>query len=176
MAIEFFKQQETSPNLDFLNEYLEENPKSNGKIFDIYSFTKAKSGKGYMLSTSDFHIWFFRKEKILTQILEALDYYCKTGEGLQFVCQIDKSVKSLCHIGIDEDRKVTYIPLEGTSYVLQNYIKSEGTKKEKKGSNPFLIQKKNPVPSPLTTIDSPNSGVPEPPSSPLGEKGQVTRK
>lgn len=155
MAIEFFAQEEESTSLDFLPDALEENPKLNGKTFDVFSFKKAKSGKGYMLYTSDFICWFFKKEKVIQQALEALDYYCKTGSGFQFVVQVDKKAKSKFHLGIDDEREVKYIPLENASYRLENGNESEDTVSEKK-ENPFLLSKTPPVPSPLLTTPPSN--------------------
>jgi len=157
MPVEFFKRDEGSLSLDFLPDALDENPKLDGKMFDVFSFKKAESGKGYMLYTSDFIAWFFKKDKIMVQVLEALDYYCKTGTGYQFVIQVESSLKSKFNLGLDTDREVTYIPLENTSYVLENMKSTEGTKKGKKVvekkpvENPFLKKKTKPVPLPPST-------------------------
>lgn len=158
MTIEFFIQDDEQPSLDFLPEVLEENPKINGQFFDVFSFKKAKSGKGYLVYTSHFICWFFKKEKVLTQALEALDYYCKIGSGYQFVVQVDKKVKSKFRLGIDTERTVKFVPLENTSFVLETYKNTAGIALETKTVNPFLIT--NPLPSlpPLNTTDLANSG------------------
>lgn len=171
MAIEFFKQEEEQESLDFLPDALEERPSLNGKLFDVFSFKKAKSGKGYMLYTSDFICWFFKKEKVLQQALEALDCYCKTGTGYQFVVQVDKKAKSKFHLGVDAEREVKYIPLENTSYRLVTMNDTEGTRKEKKDSNPFLIMTPPPSLLPLST-EHPNNGDSSPPSTHQGKKGR----
>lgn len=175
MPIEFFKQEEETVSLDFLPDVLEENPKINGKTFDVFSFKKAKSGKGYMLYTSDFICWFFKKEKVLQQALEALDFYCKTGAGFQFVVQVDKTLKSKFSLGIDTDREVKYIPLENTSYRLGDQKNMEATLKESKAVNPFLVSKSTPSLHPLNTVP-PNNGDLTPPTTLLGEKGRGTKK
>jgi len=172
MPIEFFTQEEDSTSLDFLPDALEENPKLNGKTFDVFSFKKAKSGKGYMLYTSDFICWFFKKEKVLQQALEALDFYCKTGKGFQFVVQVDKKAKSKFHLGIDSDREVTYVPLENTSYRLGVESDMEDTPTMEKKVNPFLINTLTPsLPSPVA-IDHLNNGEPHPPITLQGKKGR----
>jgi hypothetical protein len=173
MAIEFFTQDDEQPSLEFLPDALEENSKLDGKIFDVFSFKKAKSGKGYMLYTSHFICWFFKKEKVLTQALEALDFYCKTGTGFQFVVQVDKKAKSKFHLGIDSERTAKYIPLENASFRLVNGNDMEDTQKENKAVNPFLL--KIPLPSllspntePLTDGDLPSPTIPQ------GKKGRGT--
>lgn len=176
MPIEFFSQEEESQSLDFLPDALEENPKINGKTFDVFSFKKAKSGKGYMLYTSDFICWFFKKEKVLTQALEALDFYCKTGSGFQFVVQVDKKAKSKFHLGIDTDRQVKYIPLENVSYRLVTESDTEDTQTETKKENPFLFIKSTPSLPPLHPTGSQNSGEQTSPSIHQGEKGRGGKK
>lgn len=175
MGIEFFSQEEEQSSLEFLPDALEENPKLNGKIFDVFSFKKAKSGKGYMLYTSNFICWFFKKEKVLQQALEALDYYCKTGSGFQFVVQVDTKAKNKFHLGIDNDRAVKFVPLENASYRLETENDMEATKKEKKEDNPFLFKKQQPSLSP-PSIDSPNSGDSTYPTILQGKKGRETTK
>jgi hypothetical protein len=175
MAIEFFQQEEESTSLDFLPDALEENPKLNGKIFDVFSFKKAKSGKGYMLYTSDFICWFFKKDKTLTQALEALDYYCKTGSGFQFVVQVDKKLKSKFVLGIDTEREVKYIPLENTSFRLELESDMEVTQEKKKEGNPFLFRTQSLSLLPLS-MDPPNNGDTTSPITPQGEKGKRSAK
>jgi hypothetical protein len=175
MGIQFFEQDEEVTSLDFLPDALEENPKLNGKIFDVFSFKKAKSGKGYMLYTSDFICWFFKKEKVLAQALEALDYYCKTGEGFQFVVQVDKKVKSKFSLGIDTERKVKFIPLENASYRLALTNDMEDTQTETKKENPFLFKTANPALLPLNT-EPLNSGDTITPTTRQGEKGRGVQK
>jgi hypothetical protein len=175
MGIEFFVQEEEGISLEFLPDALEENPKLNGRMFDVFSFKKAKSGKGYMLYTSDFICWFFKKDKTLSQAIEALDYYCKTGSGYQFVVQVDKKLKSKFILGIDNDREVKYIPLENTSYRLALENDMEAIEEVKKEGNPFLFKKQNPSLLPLNT-ELPNNGEHNPPITPQGEKGRRAAK
>lgn len=171
MAIEFFKHEEESTSLDFLPDALETNPKLNGKIFDVFSFKKAKSGKGYMIYTSHFIAWFYKKEKVLTQALEALDYYCKTGSGFQFVVEVNTKIKNKFVLGIDTDREVTYVPLENTSYrlVLENDMEATTLKEEK--ANPFLLKKLNPSLPSLNTVPLNNGDITSP-TTPQGKKGR----
>lgn len=157
MPIEFFSQDEETISLDFLPDALEDNPKLNGQMYDVFSFKKAKSGKGYMLYTSHFICWFFKKEKACTQMLEALDYYCKQGIGYQFVVQVDKKLKSKFALGIDSEREVKYIPLENMSYRLGSQNESEDTQTSVQKENPFLLKTPNPSLPPLNTA-LPNSG------------------
>lgn len=168
MGIQFFEQPSESVDLEFASNYLEANPKQNGKIFDLVSVKKAKSGKGYMLYTSDFIVWYYRKEKVLQQILEALDIFCKVGGGKQFVIQLDKTASKKFNIGIDEEREATYIPLENASYVLQGKQELEGIKKEKKEVNPFL---KN-LPSLPTLSEQSQTTLQDLDSNPKGRKGR----
>jgi hypothetical protein len=175
MAIEFFNQEEEVTSLDFLPDALEENPKLNGKLFDVFSFKKAKSGKGYMLYTSDFICWFFKKDKVLTQALEALDYYCKIGSGYQFVVMVDKKLKSKFSLGIDTDREVKYVPLENASYRLALENDTEDIPTEKQKANPFLFKKQNPSLPPLNT-ETLNNGDEHYPITPQGAKGRREAK
>lgn len=171
MAIEFFAQKDEQTSLDFLPDALEENPKLNGKMFDVFSFKKAKSGKGYMLYTSDFICWFFKKEKVLQQALEALDYYCKTGSGFQFVVLVDKKLKSKFSLGIDTDRTVKYIPLEDTSYLLAAGNDMEDIQTENKKENPFIFTIPSPSLLPPNTEEA-NNGDKTSPTTPQGRKGR----
>jgi len=175
MAIEFFQQEEESTSLEFLPDALETNPKLNGKLFDVFSFKKAKSGKGYMLYTSDFICWFFKKEKTIQQALEALDYYCKTGTGFQFVVKVDKTLKSKFVLGIDTEREVKYIPLENASYRLVLPNDMEDMNPTEKKENPFLFKSQNPSLQPLNTT-LPNNGVENYPITLQGQKGRRVEK
>jgi len=175
MPIDFFVQEEEAPSLEFLPDYLEENPKANGQTWDVFAFKKAKSGKGYMLYTSHFICWFYKKEQTMQQVLEALDFYCKTGSGFQFVVKVDTSIKRKFHLGIDTDREVRYIPLENSSYRLENTKGMADTKTDKKEQNPFLINKIKPsLQTPPT--DQLISGDLPPLSIPQGGKGRSRSK
>lgn len=171
MVIEFFNQEDEGKSLDFLPDALEDDPKLNGKMFDVYSFKKAKSGKGYMLYTSDFICWFFKKDKTLAQVLEALDYYCKTGTGFQFVVLVDRKLKSKFTLGIDQEREVSYVPLENTSYRLGLESDTEDTVQEIKKGNPFLFKTQNPSLLPLVT-ETLTVGGQTYPTTHQGEKGR----
>lgn len=175
MPIEFFAQEEESTSLDFLPDALEENPKLHGKVFDVFAFKKAKSGKGYMLYTSDFIAWFFKKEKVLQQALEALDYYCKSGSGFPFVIQVDKQAKSKFHLGIDTDREAKFVPLENASYRLAQPNDTEDTQITTPKDNPFLFKKTTPSLQPQS-IDPQSNGGSTPPITPQGKKGRDAMK
>jgi len=170
MPIEFFKEELETPNLEFVGDYLKDNPKSDGKLYDVDSIKKAKSGKGYMLYTSHFICWFFKKEAIMSQIIEALDYYCQVGSGYILVIQLDKKAKKGFHIGIDQDRETVYVPLENQSYLSLHTSSMEVIQKENKDStNPFL--KKKPLPLPPHPLETVNNGEPELGNPMKGRKG-----
>lgn len=173
MPIEFFEQEEEKDHLDFLPDALEENPRLDGKLFDVFAFKKAKSGKGYMLYTSHFICWFFKKEKPLQQALEALDYYCKTGTGFQFVVKVDKKLKSKFVLGLDSEREAKFVPLENTCYRLAQENDMEDMNLPMKKENPFLLKIKT-VPSSLS-IDPAKLGDLNP-TTVQGEKGRTARQ
>lgn len=160
MAVTFFEAESIgSGSLPFPDEYLEKNPKENGKIFTITEFSLVKSGKGYLFKTDVFCGFLWRKQKTTNQVVEALEYYCSQPYGFALVCKLDKDVKGFCVLGVDTEQQTSWYAL-GNGYTTQEQLSSS----QEQGGNPFIH------PVPLTSGST--SVTPFPPSTP----GTSTRK
>lgn len=150
MALNFFEDSTSSNgSLDFVNDYLEENPKEHGKIFEVTEFKLASSGKGYLLYTDKFMCFLFKNAKLTKQVIEALEYYCSQPNGYAFFVQLDKGHKQKFKLAVDPEEPRTWFNSKN-GFTQQSIDTGEGV--EIPQSNPFLIQ-------PLTTPPSESTGV-----------------
>lgn len=139
MAISFFEAESVgNGSLPFANEYLDENPRENGKVYTINEFKLVNSGKGYLFTTDKFSGFLFKNQKTAKQIVEALEHYIKQYHGFALVAKLDKSVKGAIVIGVDGDTPVTWHQLGNGFTTLEPSVDSPTL-----GGNPFIL----PVPS-----------------------------
>lgn len=137
MSLTFFEAKEDNGNgeLLFLNEWLEQNPKPKNKEFAVIECKASKSKKGFMLITSDFQVWLWKKQKLTQQLLEAFDVWVnkEPDSGFKLVVVIDLSAKDKYRVAVDKEVKVTWFAMGNGYTTLDGNAYSEET-----DLNPFL--------------------------------------
>jgi len=104
MAIQFFEEA-ASIQLDFAADYLKENPKENGKSYEVTEVRLTNAGSGYMVYTDVCTGFYYKKEKVLQQLLEALQVYVEGQDGYALFMVLDKKTKKGFSLGIDAEIK-----------------------------------------------------------------------
>lgn len=138
MALKFFEPVEDSGNgqLEFLNDWLEANPKNKTKQFLITEIRRTKSDKGYLISTTHFNVFIWKKQKLTTMLIEALDAYVNTFEhGYALYVVLKTPTSKDFSLAMDEDEMVTWFASKN------GYTTTEpnaSSKEESQGTNPFL--------------------------------------
>lgn len=111
MALKFFDEESSNGtgSLDFLNDWLVENPKNKKKEFLVTEIKRVQSGKGYTLSTTDFNVFLWKNAKLTKMLLEAFDYYVnKAGWGYELYVVLKNPTKAEFSIAADEESKITW--------------------------------------------------------------------
>ena len=135
MKLAFFDDVQESQSLEFLDNWIKENPKNKKKEFEVQVVQRARSGKGYMLKTTDFIVFIFKNSRICKQIVEALGEYTKRPEGgYPLYIVLTKPNKSDYRIAADKDTKVTWFEM-GNGYTISNELAHS---KDSEEGNPFL--------------------------------------
>lgn len=136
MALKFFDDESTnSGNKPFASDYLKENPKMNGKQFQVREVYRTQSDKGYMFIFDDFSAFLFKNQKTAKQIIEALDYYCENQDGYALVGVLDKGLKNGIKFAVDFDEPTSWFT-KGNEHFVTNES-DLGVERLPKG-NPFL--------------------------------------
>lgn len=101
--IQFFEAESNSADTPFLSDLLKEpNGKSLiGKTFIVNEVLAVSSGKGYLLRTDTFITFIWKKQKVTTQLLEALNFYFEQGTGYTLCAVVDPKIKCGCQLGVD---------------------------------------------------------------------------
>ena len=133
MAIQFFEEA-ASIQLDFAAEYLKENPKENGKSYEVTEIRLTNAGSGYMVYTDVCTGFYYKKEKVLAQLLEALQVYVEGQDGYAIFMVLDKKTKKGFSLGIDVEVKRNWFGCQKKYSLLE----SDGLESKGKQSNPFL--------------------------------------
>jgi len=137
MAISFFEESEDNGtgSLEFLNDWLEENPKNKEKSFPITEIKLAKSKKGYTVSTGKFMVFLWKKSKVATMIVEAMNVWInlEPDTGFQLLVVLDPKTKDGYKIGVDKEKHVTWFQMGNGFTTLEHNAYSE-----EKDLNPFL--------------------------------------
>lgn len=137
MALKFFDNEPTTNgNLEFAADYLKENPKEDGKIYEITEFKITSSGNGYLLYTDKFMGFLFKNAKVTKQIIEALEYYASQPNGYGFYAQLSKKAKNGINIAIDSDEPRTWF-VSKNGFTQQDI--DTGGEAQLENSNPFLL-------------------------------------
>jgi hypothetical protein len=88
--------------LPFLNEWLEICAEDqDGNLFVSECFYKVKSGKGYMIATSEFNCFVWSKSKTTDYILMCLIVAIEERKPLDIVVQVDRTKKGYFQILLD---------------------------------------------------------------------------
>lgn len=151
MALAFFEDDSTATGVDlpFAEDYLKENPKRNGQAIQVEEVLLVKSGKGYLIKTPECLGWLWRKEKVATQLLEALKYYVDNQHGFGLFLVLDKQAKSKFRLAVDAEVPCSWFGTEKKYTVLEDGLGSN----EAIPGNPFLI----PLPLSTGTMQQPTN-------------------
>jgi hypothetical protein len=137
MALTFFESLEDNGTgeLEFFNEWVKANPKPKSKEFVVTEIKAAKSGKGYMLVTTDFQIWLWKKQKLAVMLLQALDVWVnkEPDTGFNLIVVLDPKGKDGYKVAVDKEQKVTWFTMGNGFTTLEQSAYSEET-----DLNPFL--------------------------------------
>lgn len=108
MTIEFLTS-DGEGRLPFAKEFLDENPKADGKAFQITSVVQAKSKKGYMLITNSFCYWLWNNSTEVKTLLPMLEKWVSgEEEGKELLIKLTKKSPSGGMIGIEREKPVTW--------------------------------------------------------------------
>lgn len=133
MAITFFEEAK-SIQLDFASEYLKSHPKEHGKSYEVKEVRLTNAGSGYMIYSDVCTGFFYKKETILQQLLEALQVYVEGQDGYAVFMVLDKTAKKGFSLGVDMTEKRNWFG-SGKKFT---QVEEIGFGSETKSSNPFL--------------------------------------
>lgn len=134
MALTFFDSQESGNSLPFLNEYLEQNPKTKGQYI-VETISLVRSHKGYLCDTPSFRVFLWKNSSLTKTLLEALDHYINSGVGYEIYVVIDKKAKEGYRLAADLERETTWFG-SGNGYSIRQELSDSA--KASLQQNPFL--------------------------------------
>jgi hypothetical protein len=111
MALKFFEPEETSGNgsLEFLNDWLKENPKNKTREFLITEVKRVQSNKGFLISTTHFNVFAWKNAKLTKMLIEALDHYINESKyGYELYVVLKSPTKPDYSLAADEETKITW--------------------------------------------------------------------
>lgn len=111
MALKFFEPEESNSNgsLDFLNDWLVENPKNKKTEFLITEVKRVQSNKGFIVSTESFNVFMWKNAKLTKMLVEALDHYVNVSKfGYELYVVLKKPTKADFSIAANDETKVTW--------------------------------------------------------------------
>ena len=111
MALKFFDTEESNSNgaLDFLNDWLVENPKNKKTEFLITEVKRVQSNKGFICSTTDFNVFMWKNAKLTKMLVEALDHYINESKfGYELYVVLKKPNKAEFSIAANDESKITW--------------------------------------------------------------------
>ena len=136
MALQYFTDDSsTSGSLQFLNDWLKENPKNKIQQHNVIEFVAVKSGKGFLCITELFQVFIWKNSRIATHLVEAMDTWInKTPDkGSLIVVVLDKKNKDGYQLAVDKDIPVTWFQAgKGYTTLEGNVVSTDPNQ------NPFL--------------------------------------
>lgn len=111
MALKFFEPEESNSNgsLDFLNDWLVENPKNKQTEFLITEVKRVQSNKGFIVSTEKFNVFMWKNAKLTKMLVEALDHYINESKfGYELYVVLKKPNKADFSIAANDESKITW--------------------------------------------------------------------
>jgi hypothetical protein len=113
MALDFLTDDSGDGRLPFVKEYLELNPKQNGKQFTITEVVKVKSGKGYILNTAKFAVWIWSNSTVTKKLMAVLHGMIEdNARHMPLVVVLDKSTSEHFKLAFDDEKPCTWVKLE----------------------------------------------------------------
>ena len=135
MKLQFFDEINESNDIEFINDWMEANPKIKNKNYRVDIFQKVRSGKGYLLKTEEFMLFLFKNSSMCKHIITALETYVKNSEGgYPIYCHVANASKKQYALAADKDERVTYFNTGNGYTVSKEYADSLNTT----ATNPFL--------------------------------------
>jgi len=144
MALSFFGPLESdTKDLDFLDDWLKENPKNKRTEFPVSEIILVRSGKGYMVKTDCFIVFLWKKAAQTAIVLEALQHYLENPQdGRELVVVLNKKAKNGFQLAANLDKEITWFSVgNGFSTNEQDAILPESN-----GENPLIPGTKATVP------------------------------
>lgn len=136
MALTFFDDVPlSSDDLEFYGDWVKGLKASVLKTkpqYEVIEILKAKSGKGYLVKTTDFACWLWKKQKLTNQLIEALESYCKNGGYSLFVVAITDKQDGY-RIACDKEMSSLWYT-DGKKYSKEAIPEEQ----QETGENPFL--------------------------------------
>lgn len=111
MALKFFEPEDNNGtgSLEFLNDWLIENPKNKQKEFLITEIKRVQSNKGFLISTTHFNVFAWKNAKLTKMLIEALDHYVNVSRfGYELYVVLKTPTKADYSIAADEETKITW--------------------------------------------------------------------
>lgn len=111
MALKFFEPEDTNSNgsLDFLNDWLVENPKNKQKEFLITEVKRVQSNKGFIVSTEKFNVFMWKNAKLTKMLVEALDHYINESKfGFELYVVLKSPTKADFSIAANDETRITW--------------------------------------------------------------------
>lgn len=111
MALKFFELEESNGNgaLDFLNDWLVENPKNKQTEFLITEVKRVQSNKGFIVSTEKFNVFMWKNAKLTKMLIEALDHYVNESKfGYELYVVLKKPTKADFSIAANDESRITW--------------------------------------------------------------------
>lgn len=111
MALKFFEPEEVNSNgsLDFLNDWLVENPKNKQREFLITEVKRVQSNKGFIVSTEKFNVFMWKNAKLTKMLIEALDHYINESKyGFELYVVLKSPTKADFSIAANDETKITW--------------------------------------------------------------------
>lgn len=111
MALKFFEPEESNGNgsLDFLNDWLVENPKNKQKEFLITEVKRVQSNKGFIVSTEKFNVFMWKNAKLTKMLIEALEHYVNESKfGYELYVVLKSPTKADFSIAANDETKISW--------------------------------------------------------------------
>lgn len=111
MALKFFEPEESNSNgsLDFLNDWLVENPKNKQREFLITEVKRVQSNKGFIVSTEKFNVFMWKNAKLTKMLIEALDHYINESKfGFELYVVLKSPTKAEFSIAANDETRITW--------------------------------------------------------------------
>lgn len=107
--LSFFSDKSNSTRLPFYDEWRKEQSFKETKYYVVTEITQVKSGKGYMLYTTNFSIFLWGNASFTKSLLEALQaYLTRPEEGYELIVVVDKDKKKPYQIAANKDKTITW--------------------------------------------------------------------
>lgn len=138
--IQFFETETQTSDTPFLSDLLKtpEGKKLEGTSHVVNEVLAVSSGKGYLIRCDNFIAFIWKKQKVTSQLLEALNYYFEAGTGYTLCAVVDSKIKGGCKLGIDFDTTSYWQKKEENFYNSTTALVSE---ERQVTENPFLPPK-----------------------------------